>query len=155
MKKYFLVGTGVILILPLLLVVEYVYNSLYAISLRHTLSDMRHPNSSMLIKKDWSVANCGPASNQCCYAYVEFRSTSESRAQIEEWYSGVVGQPSLLKNEGFELFFMRDAWEIQQTHAFFDREYDDIFAKAGADTSVYGVGYVESGRPAGFDFRCH
>lgn len=145
----------IVLIIPTLLVVEFIVNSAHAWSLKSQLRTVQHPQNSRLLSTDWSVANCGGASNQCCYASFEFRTSVDSVEEIERWYTSLIGEPDLRKNENYELFFMNDDWQIARMHSFFEKKHDTLFTDPPDRQRVYSIAYIESGQPSGEDIRCH
>jgi hypothetical protein len=155
MKKFLLISLCALLFYPVLMVAAYFANNMYAVSLRSMFGDVVHPSDSLVLVKDWSVANCGMASNQCCYTYVEFRSIPRPIEYVEKWYAKLMGAPDLRKTREFMLFHVDEEWRAQPMHAFFDRKYDELFSRKRKNEAVYGIAYVESGYSAGLDFRCH
>ena len=156
MKKVIYTILGLVLFLPMLTLIVHVGDNIYAMSLKSELKTVKHPPDSVVVKKDWSVSNCGAASNQCCFAYVEFRKTNRTLNEIQNWYSPLIDTQEFLDNKIYQLFSMKDDWSTSVFHAYFETEEDDsLFENSSDNGLVYGIAYTEMGYAAGLDYRCH
>lgn len=158
MKKSLLAVGVLIGFFPVLALIETGVNSLYAVSLRNKLKNVSHPDTSVLLREDWAVANCGNASNQCCFAYVEIRESKMNSKDLEAWYASTIGTLDLRTSKEYQLFLGDPLDQSGKTllfRAFFREKYDDILVGQRAAGPRYSLGYIESGYPTRLDFRCH
>lgn len=158
MKQFFrYVGIciiGVLTLLFLYISVPVLFNDVHAQFFGRKLNDINHPSESRLLKRVLAVANLGLASNQCDYVAGEFRATTLSKKEAEDFYAPLVNSTrSLTATLTYEIYFAEDADE----HWYLGKHSDMLQTYKQEPLSgerVYLFLIVET-HPPGLDFRCH
>lgn len=132
---------------------EYVANTMYARSLRSRFSNIKHHVDSYLITSDYGVANCGGASNQCCFAYAEFRKV-HTIEDIASAYAVLQTGTHVQDKAYYEIVTQENVEKNNILHTFFGTTHDDLFSRR-QEYIPYAIVYIDSGHPAGLDMRCH
>ncbi len=161
MKRFFRyagIGIGCIVALPIVYVfVPILLNNIQVQIEARKLNDISHPSQSRYLKRILAVANYGIASNQCDFAAGEFRATTLSKKETEDFYAPLVDSTmSLTANPTYNIYFADEVDEIERNQDL--GIYGDLLGsyalKPIPDEQVYLFLIVDA-KPPGLDIRCH
>ena len=112
---------------------------------------IEHPEQSRHLRAMAAVKNVG-GSNDCTWIGGEFRSSSLSRRQIEDFYSPRIISSYKTPNRTFEVHFQGDKDPYGQINEFMEEL--DRLATAHTKGIVYLILVADGLHHAGLDARC-
>jgi len=137
--------------LVLLVTIEMAWGDVNAIAVARRAQAMEHPSQSRHVKGMAVVKNVG-GSNDCTWVGGEFRSSSLSRQDIEDFYASSIVSSYETPNKTLELHFYGDEGPYGQIHEFMNNL--DRLATANPKETMYLVLATDGLHHAGFDVRC-
>ncbi len=132
-------------------VIEMATNTISANALVRGVASVQHPEQSRSLKGMAVVKNVG-GSNDCTWMGGEFRSSSLSKKEIEDFYSPRIIESYKTPNKSFDLYFHGDEDPYGQIHEFMDELARPTTKRP--DETVYLVLATDGLHHAGLDVRC-